>query len=576
MVEVRYNAVDMNVTKKLYGSSSGNYINEISDVQPTGGIEKLTTYENVANYISFDGLGIDLYDDNSKFYEDGDFVGALSSNISDVDGNYSGFDMTVEMLSEDFVAGGKRVSIEFYNKSCKSCVVKLYELENGNVQEISSKNLVFSPNNADIGNVVFEDSPSTEKCWISVFPTETNAPYSFIKIQRLLIGNVEVLQGIKDINITEEINILSEDLPLNQLDCSITSETPIDFASSNPLSVYSNGKFFGTFYVDDIVRKTDVLYSLKAYSSLYKTENLLKWNEKYFSFKDINNLISTENEKKYIDIELENKKSDDIYIYGFMGSDTKRKMICAIAWSLNMWVDNSRSDIVRLKEYPKEITTFIGNDRIIGEATFEKSEAISQIIYEVDKPKEIGEYFSGEYKDRVDGQPIEHLWEANTPAELVETTNIDIVKKDLYGFDGYFEFEGEGNVTFFVAKYTGRKFAFKRAMEGLSSANKNALKIKDLSLFNLCAATYSIEDPNATFDPEDPNAIFFDKSEIAQKYINSRGVVKAKIRLRDEKIGDMVTIPTAWDGEITGMITYMNIDFGYEDVADVEITQWSV
>ena len=61
-----------------------------------------------------------------------------------------------------------------------------------------------------------------------------------------------------------------------------------------------------------------------------------------------------------------------------------------------------------------------------------------------------------------------------------------------------------------------------------------------------------------------------------KKYIKSRGKVNAKIRLRNERIGDLIQIETAWDGFITGIVTKMDIKFGYEDIADIEVLEWSL
>ena len=69
---------------------------------------------------------------------------------------------------------------------------------------------------------------------------------------------------------------------------------------------------------------------------------------------------------------------------------------------------------------------------------------------------------------------------------------------------------------------------------------------------------------------------FEQRNNNIQRYIESNGKVTAKIRLRDEKLGDVVQIETAWDGIITGIITKMNIVFGYEDIAEIEVLEWSL
>ena len=63
----------------------------------------------------------------------------------------------------------------------------------------------------------------------------------------------------------------------------------------------------------------------------------------------------------------------------------------------------------------------------------------------------------------------------------------------------------------------------------------------------------------------------------ALKYLNSRGTVKAKIVMRNnEKVGDATTIQTLYDGEITGIITKMDIYSGYNNIADIEVLEWEI
>lgn len=571
MVEVRYNAVDMNATKKVDGSYAGGH--EIS-----GDISSLTTYENVANYITFDGLGIDLYDDNSKFYEDGDFVGVLSANVSDEYGDFSGFDMTVAINTADFLANGKSVSVEFVGNSCSYCDARLYEVENGGVKPdtpekpyIEHKSAVFSENNQNVANFVFEEIPTTEICWVSFIPQKTKHPHSFIKIQRLLLGKVEVLSDVKDINITEEINILSEDLPMNELDCSLLSEEPPNFAEQNPLTVYSNGKFFGSFYVDDVVRETENLYSIVAFNAIKKTDEdvidiwqskvlncdvLLKMIVEDFEFSADGHSIEFKGNPVLISSEETLSNYD---FHGYMGGETKRKILCALAYALNLWIDNSSSDTIVLKKYPAKISHIISQNRILGDAVLNKQNVLKSIEFETGALIDSGESFSGEINSTVRGEEFEHYWGDNAPAELDGTSNINLYWDTLYGFKGMHIDEAISGL--YLPTYTAHRISFSRQTSKITNENNKSKATKKINGFGV-AVTNS-------------NGEWLDKTELANKYINSRGTVKAKIRLRDEKIGDMVKIPTAWDGEIEGMITYMNIDFGYEDVADIEIMQWS-
>ena len=66
------------------------------------------------------------------------------------------------------------------------------------------------------------------------------------------------------------------------------------------------------------------------------------------------------------------------------------------------------------------------------------------------------------------------------------------------------------------------------------------------------------------------------KANDIKKYMQSGGVIKAKIVLENEKVGDLIQIETAFDGIKTGIITSMAISFGYRDVAEIEVLEWPV
>ena len=67
---------------------------------------------------------------------------------------------------------------------------------------------------------------------------------------------------------------------------------------------------------------------------------------------------------------------------------------------------------------------------------------------------------------------------------------------------------------------------------------------------------------------------YISRAEDVGVFIKSRGTVSAKIVLNGEKVGDIVKIQTAWDGDVVGIITSMTTKLGGTNVADVEIFEW--
>jgi hypothetical protein len=75
------------------------------------------------------------------------------------------------------------------------------------------------------------------------------------------------------------------------------------------------------------------------------------------------------------------------------------------------------------------------------------------------------------------------------------------------------------------------------------------------------------------------NLIISQKISDIQKYIKSTGTVTATVILKDNlanlQVGDMVKITTAFDGNITGIVTKMETSFGYYNTAKIEIRESS-
>ena len=99
------------------------------------------------------------------------------------------------------------------------------------------------------------------------------------------------------------------------------------------------------------------------------------------------------------------------------------------------------------------------------------------------------------------------------------------------------------------------------------------IEIPNLNISQNVKENVKIFDKFTVYAKDQNGSCEFKKQQI-QKYISSRGTVSAKVVLNGEKVGDLITIETAFSGVITGIITAMNLMPSYSNVAEIEVLEW--
>lgn len=601
MVEIikTFSLVEPPTDMKIYGADNQMYTNLLNN-------------NALPKFISFDGEGIDLLDNNKNFYTEGDFKGYVSSVVSDenclLDSDEANIFTLHEttLIPEDFEKIYKNITIAFYGDCCREVKVTYDTVEGYYYEEIipvSSNLLVIKPNCSAIIDEIHKtfDPEYTQRCSIIsvLFEfTKTRIPNQSIKIASIKLGDSVVYNKLKNIELLEEINVLSEDMPINELNFSIllpnleNNEEP--FEKNDLINIYSNNTFYGSFYVSESERIAKNTYSVKAQNSiciLEKTnyrewglEQTLEESEKMFpnvsdnphlsrpvtGGNGMNILNFTSVISKLTSIEFllpdEVTETEKFYTEGNIPINTCRYALCLFAFANGFMVDASRSDKIHIKSIPQNISSIIttADKRIIGECTFSKTAPITkaELQFKTYNSNKVESLENITYKNAVTtarynycpDSPVEVLYTPYSSKFLLQLNSPNIITFIIKEFD--VADNGNGETEFYLPIY---KIVPDIEEYAIINANSTTAKsnVKDFTKLNLKG---SIKNVRAN----------------VEKFIKSRGIAKGKIRLRGEKVGDLIQIETAYDGIVTGIITSMNIRFGYEDIAEIEVLEWPI
>lgn len=483
------------------------------------------------NYLSFDGYGLDLINENKKFYSEGDYIGLFSYNDN--------VGVEIQTLGQPFPIK-REIVVEFYDNSCDS--FEVYTRDQNT--ELKHYDTVLASN----GIAKFKLEIETYLVELRYFTT--SAPNYSIKIASISLGGVRYFDKFKNCELLEEINVLSDDLPMNKLNIDVVTDD-FSLVEDSAITVFSNNVNYGTFYISDIERVSQNVYSLTCYNSVKQLEDFQY--EDWTMSCDMSPLVSQLSSLTEIKI----NSDEELDRYGLLGHipiNTARYALCAACFVCGLLVDGSRGAEIKLKKIPNQITSIIENDRIIGDATLTKSKVITAAEYHYVPRGFSYETKQIEIKNEANAR-IKHLYEK--PSEYMETDSEITVYSQS---DNYIDFVSpQENISLTVFELTYPSAA--TTIVNLLATEKNKPNVVKFDSFGLLGV----------YDGR-----IIEKTGDIAMYIQSRGSVKAKIILNGERVGDLVQITTAWDGVITGIITSMNIFFGFRDIAEIEVLEWPI
>lgn len=441
------------------------------------------------------------------------------------------------------------------------------------------------------------------------FQAGAGKPTVNIHVTSVIVGGELVaFDELLSSSLIEEMNILSDDLPINEFDFSVVCTQ--ELKPGNKLSVYSDGEYFGTFWADSVDKVSQNYSGIEKVYAIECINNIGMLDRCTFencTFTFLNgpcsgeySLVNEIKDKAGISVDIEREDANANYgILGLVPIQTLRFYLCAFAWSICKWVCTARRDDVYLRKISTKATKKISDDYIIGNATFKKNTPISYALWS--HPMEDVDFRGTSTASSTTlpaSSTIRKVYYDNPPSWI----DINSPKFSFAEWTGnYFRYKATSQVSN-IPIYT---YPNKKKVEeilGLSSSWSNEI---DFNRFN-CVGMKNYDVVSASqlnlLSSESPhdfymgllkkgtpiseqiyidseNLIISQKRDDIQKFIKSSGIVTANVILKDSlkdlQVGEMVRISTAFDGEITGIVTKMDISFGYYNTAKVEIRESS-
>lgn len=525
------------------------------------------SHSSSINYYTVDGAGINL-SAPLKFYNRWDFRGYTPTEPSDEEGQISG------LLTFNFNtiphASNIPLSLIFADDSC---VLASVEMLDSNGRRMSFDDNISIENG--VLSCVIEDARVAQ---VSIRFLKTNVPHQRVKINSIWFGKVQCYSKFKDNSLLEEINILSTDLPGNSFSASIYYDEEIGLSNDKPVHLYNDGIFYGKYYVGDVRRTQKNIYSITCYSNIEKLDSFnfdnywTNWYDRDYENsvepRRLNDLFNVIN--YYSSIQINNEitlPSGTLFdlMYQFIeDGKTFRYWLCAAAYALNGWVKSARADTLRIKSIPTTVTSTIGNDRIIGQAILDRRNIITKCNWE----HTVWHGFQGA-TDTLQSNSQRELT-GDYIASAINTGGAFItarIRKTGHKYEVRNSTAGEFYYSY-LPPYTAPIVSINNTKE--PDAVENIIEINEPKM---CLNRRHQEGGSWvwTYFEEDL------RKQQLKKFIESRGTVRAKIIPKDEQVGDLVTIQTAWDGEVTGIITKMNTHFNnYGTTAEIEVYEWDV
>lgn len=546
MVQINYAKLNEKMQRYATGTCEGG-LEGFSETD----LSALVKNNKPPEFISFDGNGIDLNDRNKKFYESGDYAGYISSEVSDENCNLSGAEIYISYKGVvlDNLDLSQGITFSFYGDCCREMYIQYI---NSNTETFWEENIAV---NSDLFVLKPADTLVSSATALRITFTKTTLPNQFLKLSYVKFGTVTALKRIKNINLLEEINVLSDDLPINSLEYTVVLDEPIEFQDDDLMGVYSNGKYYGTFYLDEAERIANNIYSIRA-SNCIRILDDVQYPNYDFIEAPIDHFLNDKDqicELSKVPIEADEDLSS-LLVYGHIPIESCRFAVCALGFAGCFMVDGSRNDRVVLKRLPDTVSSVIktADKRIIGQCTFTKSKPISKaILYypQLQNSEEIT------IEDTAPADMGHYVVFPDPPTAVTAIAgNYNVYSQSL----NHILFKSKNDSAVITAV---KHILVKRYVEVsiLDVTKTNEVKFDGFNIIG-----YS--------DGIDLNSKLAD----IEKYIQSGGTAKAKIRLRGERVGDLIQIETAFDGMKTGIITSMDISFGYEDVADIEVLEWNL
>lgn len=545
-------------------------LNETLTIHPNEHInvsyEDLRIARPTMNYISMDGLGIDLYDDTGEFAISSDYVGYISRDVSDAQGN---IDDTIVLWGgstgesfEDtfFIEHG--ISFGFVKDYPEVVRLIAYSYD-GSI--VLSQDFEITSLNHHIDLEPFHCDR------IQIHFIKTKIPNSFIKMSYLLLGNIYEFKDFKSFSLNDEVNLLGSDLPIGSVEFTVVNDNNIIGKEGNKVILYDNTDLLGIYYIKDVQQEAKNKYDFLLWNQLYKMDKIIynnfadrstNWKYKNVNaYEEMNKLFAFCGVKCVIDESLNN-----VWLTSYTPVDkSARYILQQMCFACNVYVDCWKKDYVEIKPIARKNYKIVSDsDNVILKTKINKNSQVKKVDWKIENYN----YSDGLGKE-------ENLFTISA-SEL--SKNIRFFEKPCnVNYVDWAQGNGNFEVTPEYIKVWGSEtlaHVFGRWLSKTNFVNEICIseagnKIQSISNCNMIG--FSNENSLVSDIP------YIEEKMLIQKYFEKPNTLIAEIKYNGESVGDAITIQTFNGDYFTGIIySLVFTNSASNRKAEIEVKEWNL
>ena len=208
-----------------------------------------------------------------------------------------------------------------------------------------------------------------------------NMPKNRLKLRAIDYGYGTIFYGdeLRNTKILQEINPISSEVSINTADFTLDSKTDMEysFQQKQPLSIYFNGELKATTFVKSSKRKARFLWDIQSedyiglmdsipfYGDIYTNKNALELIDEIFTQAKVPYSVEGDSEEETVT--------------GLIPYTTCREALMQVAFALQVVVDTSGSDVVKIFKLEEDVKQTIPLNRIKQGQNFTDDETVTSV-----------------------------------------------------------------------------------------------------------------------------------------------------------------------------------------------------
>lgn len=278
----------------------------------------------------------------------------------------------------------------------------------------------------------------------------TNFPEHYVKLQKIIFGvsRVFLRPELRNVNVTQEVSIISDEVAINTLDFTLDSKEDIDymFQFKQPVSAFDDDRLIGVFFITDSNHRGKGLWDIACQDAIGVLDDA-PYPARILVNEPAQELLE-DILGGHFQLDLDNTMAA-APITGYLPEGSRREALQQVAFALCAMVDTSGTAAVRVYKDRESMPKKIPLSRTYVNGTVETSAIVTAVQVTAHRYNTAG---SGNDTIEVDGVTYYHTTEVTTitnpnvtasdkanvvevkEATLVGPSNIAAVAQHLYSF----------------------------------------------------------------------------------------------------------------------------------------------